>query len=44
MFKDNEIIEYEKMLINVGIIERNEQKVILEFLYTLGGIIYESKI
>lgn len=41
MFKDDELNEYKKMFVKIGIIETDEQVKVLEFLYTLGTIIKE---
>ncbi|MBR6179588.1 MAG: hypothetical protein IKR05_10900 [Prevotella sp.] len=43
MFIDNEINEYKTDFCKIGLTNEDEQKQVLEFLYTLGTIIYQVK-
>lgn len=43
MFTDNEINEYKTDFCKIGLTNEEEQKQILEFLYTLGTIIYQVR-
>ena len=43
MFTENEINEYNTDFCKIGLTNEKEQKQILEFLYTLGTIIYQVK-
>ena len=43
MFTDNEINEYKTDFCKIGLTNEEEQKQVLEFLYTLGTIIYQVK-
>ena len=42
MFNEEELLEYEQDFNNLNITDKNEQKAILDFFYTLGTIIYNS--
>jgi hypothetical protein len=43
MFNDKELNEYEADFNKIGITNKNEQKRVLEFLYTLGIIMYQNR-
>ena len=43
MFTDYEINEYKTDFCKIGLTNEEEQKQVLEFLYTLGTIIYQVK-
>lgn len=42
MFNDKEIEEYDSLFNDIKITDKNEQRQILTFLYTLGTIIYNN--
>ena len=43
MFRDNEINDFKTDFCKIGLTNEEEQKQVLEFLYTLGTIIYQVK-
>lgn len=42
MFNDEELKEYETLLNKIGIVEKEEQVKVLEFLYRLGIVVYKK--
>ena len=44
MFKEEELIHYEKILKRLGIEDGDSQQRVLEFMYTLGTIIYNKSV
>ena len=43
MFRDNEINDFKTDFCKIGLTNEEKQKQVLEFLYTLGTIIYQVK-
>ena len=44
MFKEEELIHYEKILKRLGVEDGDSQQRVLEFMYTLGTIIYNKSV
>ena len=44
MFNEEELIHYEKILNRLGIEDGESQQKVLEFMYTLGTIIYNKSV
>ena len=44
MFNDEELIHYEKILNKLGVKDGESQQRVLEFMYTLGTIIYNKSV
>lgn len=44
MFNEEELIQYEKILKRLGIEDGDSQQRVLEFMYTLGTIIYNKSV
>ena len=43
MFCENELKLYEEIFIQLGITSQEEQRLVLEFMYSLGTLIYNNK-
>ena len=43
MFSENELNSYEQVFNQFGITSQEEQKQVLEFIYSIGTIIYNNK-
>jgi hypothetical protein len=43
MFSENELKSYEQVFNQFGITSQEEQKQVLEFIYSIGTIIYNNK-
>lgn len=44
MFSENELKSYEEIFIQIGITNQQEQKQVLDFLYSMGTIIYNNRV
>jgi hypothetical protein len=44
MFGENELKAYEEIFIQLGITNQEEQKQVLEFMYSMGTIIYNNRV
>lgn len=44
MFNEEELMHYEKILNNLGLKDGESQQRVLEFMYTLGTIIYNKSV
>ena len=42
MFSSNELKSYEEIFVQLGITNQEEQKKVLEFMYSMGTIIYNK--
>lgn len=44
MFSENELKSYEEIFIQIGITNQQEQKQVLDFMYSMGTIIYNNRV
>ena len=44
MFSENELKSYEEIFIQIGITSQQEQKQVLDFMYSMGTIIYNNRV
>lgn len=44
MFSENELKAYEEIFIQIGITSQQEQKQVLDFMYSMGTIIYNNRV
>lgn len=44
MFSENELKSYEEFFIQIGITSQQEQKQVLDFMYSMGTIIYNNRV